>query len=571
MMTFTVPSTAFQDYMAAHGIKDEEPINECNIDNDEKSNDINKIPQKTRFCKKILQLLNTTKKNPAIIPKVGLAWCLDGCHFICNSSILSKYLNIKSNSINTNFREHCFQIATGTTIENITREFGFLPDSRNWKKRRNPKYSFNINTSEEEAEKIPYNQTSDKKVESKYNEYSSSNESFSTEDNDEYDDIENTDVNGNEENGEYDDEVNDEDLNEEEMGIGGINKLQEIFNNDQFLSGDFEFIMTKVSKNEIWKRKFLEKVTNDFFKISKGEKCAKIDDVIQYILNVNQVSIIPNEKLNSVINNLHAIFQFATNESSQQIDEVTIVDAIKLCLRFGLFKDLASSVGEISTPNHIKSSGNAFVPWFIPSTDVGFVFHAIRSNSYNWAIKLSGSSPDGFTMIKLDEKNAPLDNYHMMNIQFDALANPSYHSKQVASKNKTLMRNVSSQDDEITKGWKFNVVNSELKANSWDELFNIFENFNGIQNPKPKKQPDIFFIPIYQCNQPTFPKNENKLLIENIDEESSPIDIYYKRNSNDGDIYFTSQDSGFSQGIGFSQQSLGFSSGFSQFENEENI
>ena len=69
-----------------------------NFLNDTENNQNAKNHNKTKFCVRVLQLLNETLVDHSKIKDIGLAWCQDGVHFICNSQILGNYINLKANS-----------------------------------------------------------------------------------------------------------------------------------------------------------------------------------------------------------------------------------------------------------------------------------------------------------------------------------------------------------------------------------------------------------------------------------------------------------------------------------------
>lgn len=113
-------------------------------------------PQRIKFSTKVFCILNFTKKYPESINICGAAWCKDQYHFICNSSIIGQLLNLRSNSINTNFRDHGFIIDNQSCTKNRT-EFPDLINSRNWKRRSNPQHKFFVGATLEEIERIPCN------------------------------------------------------------------------------------------------------------------------------------------------------------------------------------------------------------------------------------------------------------------------------------------------------------------------------------------------------------------------------------------------------------------------------
>jgi hypothetical protein len=111
-------------------------------------------PNRIKFVIKLFHLLHFSRNHPGSLMTLGASWCSDGVHFICNSAIMAAFLGLKANSINTNYRDHGFEIVRCTTPE-LAREFPCLAASTNWKKRMNRKHSFTTSTSLAEVERIP--------------------------------------------------------------------------------------------------------------------------------------------------------------------------------------------------------------------------------------------------------------------------------------------------------------------------------------------------------------------------------------------------------------------------------
>lgn len=117
---------------------------------------LNKEHQGSRikFATKVFHVLNFTKEHPESINICGAAWCNDGAHFICNANIMAGFLNLRSNSINTNFRDHGFRI-DHSSLSQVKHDFPHLMNIKNWKMRSNTIFAFKYNLNVEEIEKIP--------------------------------------------------------------------------------------------------------------------------------------------------------------------------------------------------------------------------------------------------------------------------------------------------------------------------------------------------------------------------------------------------------------------------------
>ena len=105
---------------------------------------------KTKFVVKILAILNFTKEHPEHIINTGGSWMADGKHFITNSRILSEFMRLKINSVNTNFRDHGFSIFPNATTQMRT-QFPEIPDICHWKIRVHLTVDFSIQTTLEKA------------------------------------------------------------------------------------------------------------------------------------------------------------------------------------------------------------------------------------------------------------------------------------------------------------------------------------------------------------------------------------------------------------------------------------
>lgn len=109
---------------------------------------------RVKFATKLFHVLSFSRSHPGSLMLLGASWCRDGAQFICHSGIMSAFLGLKANSINTNFRDHGFEIVRSSLGE-LTREFPCLPANNNWKKRANHRYPFTAMSSIEEVERIP--------------------------------------------------------------------------------------------------------------------------------------------------------------------------------------------------------------------------------------------------------------------------------------------------------------------------------------------------------------------------------------------------------------------------------
>lgn len=121
-----------------------------------------------KFSVKVLMVLNFSEKHKDCVPVTGAVWCEDGCHFLVNTKIMASLLDLKANSINTNFREHGFKIISNV-LEKDTEGLPPLPDLNNWKVRQNTAATFTRNSTRKDAENVPSLETKPQGMESQQN------------------------------------------------------------------------------------------------------------------------------------------------------------------------------------------------------------------------------------------------------------------------------------------------------------------------------------------------------------------------------------------------------------------
>ena len=303
---------------------------------------------KTKFCVRILQLLQETLKDRKKITEYGIGWCDDGKHFICNTQILGQYLKLKANSINTNFRAHCFQIKN-TTPEEIKKSFGNLPELKNWKLRLNVKHPFNSACTENDVENIPCVEKSRQML----------------------------------------------DLVEESNSLFPQSTLK-LLKNDNCSLHQIEILLDPVKFSPNWKYSYLCQTTDDWIKIAGNSKTISPTDLIKSIISSSQPKVTHDQYIILERNLEHFLkYSFCNSQSANS----TFIDYLKLSLRFGYLPNIAQTVLELSTDNDFSNS-SSFARWFIPSTDFAYAADILNRNSLDWVIKLSGSVPNQFSILK---------------------------------------------------------------------------------------------------------------------------------------------------------------------------
>ena len=124
------------------------------ISTPEQLKDFLTINQKMKFTVKLFKILEFTWLHREYATECGAFWCEDKEHFISHALILGKFLGIKANSINTNFRMLGFRIVQSNYEENLENLYG-IHDPKNWKKRINNMYRFNGKCSIDDIKLIP--------------------------------------------------------------------------------------------------------------------------------------------------------------------------------------------------------------------------------------------------------------------------------------------------------------------------------------------------------------------------------------------------------------------------------
>lgn len=319
---------------------------------------------KPKFCVKILRLLKETLNDEKKIPDIGLSWCEDGTHFVCNSQILGNYLNLKSNSINTNFRAHSFQIEN-INFDDLQKMFGNLPDLKNWKMRRAINYSFNYKSTEADAEKIPCSEKTNRTL-----------------------DI---------------------------VSIASNSMLpqitRDILQNNKLIISQIEPLMAQVDFTLDWKNAFLNLISTDWCNIigshnnSNNYESISTSNLINAIINGADPPIDPN-LLQYIEVNLEYLLK-NSKCNSQSPDKVFFFEYLKLCLRYGVLSRIAHTILELSS-----QSGFYFASWFIPTTDQQYAIDSMTRNNLKWILKLSKSHPNVFTIL-LSSKNSEIKSSHI--------------------------------------------------------------------------------------------------------------------------------------------------------------
>ncbi|EAY20472.1 hypothetical protein TVAG_110850 [Trichomonas vaginalis G3] len=110
--------------------------------------------RRMKFAVRVFYVLQWTTSHPEAVQDTGAIWCKNGYYFICNSTLIGEFLNIRPNTINTNFRSHLFTIELSQP-QLLLAEFPMIKDTRNWRKRVNHSFPFHSGCTELDIIRIP--------------------------------------------------------------------------------------------------------------------------------------------------------------------------------------------------------------------------------------------------------------------------------------------------------------------------------------------------------------------------------------------------------------------------------
>lgn len=333
---------------------------------------------KTKFCVKLCRALKLVLENPDDATTIGLRWCPDNVHFFCNARIFADFLGIKLNTINSNFRVYGFSIDTSSPYDP-----GFLPDAKSWKVRWNPRETWNSNTTEQEAERIPSIETPTLSL------------VLST-----------------------------------ETGPIPDHLLQYIGDNAPLRDAIVE-LMNLITATDKWKNDFLTRAFA--YWLDMAEDIAPIP-AVNIIRSVKELADppLPDDAMRLVEVNL--VYLLAVQNNMSQVGEgVSFVDFLKLALRFGLPPRIAHSIYDVSEKSKVEEDTSIdidwwwykfsqsqrevepwFAAWFVPSADHGASMWS--RNLSRWIVRMS-KTPNLFT-VQLQHGKSIIATH----IRFDALA-----------------------------------------------------------------------------------------------------------------------------------------------------
>lgn len=325
------------------------------------------------FVLKIFYILQFVKKHPIEMERIGASWCKDNFHFVANSNKLAEFLELKSNSINTNFRAHGFKIISCNMPE-LKKEFPDIKETRHWKIRYSNCSSFRSSSKGEDVKNIKLiGSNTDLLLQNseKLTEVESLKEDFSF--------------------------IPKETMELLQPDLSQIINLVQMF--------------YAVTEDNTFYRNFLTYITDLWkTKIESNKEYAPIQTILSVILgtDMNEASETEIDQVNELYaQNLEYLLP-QNYENSQICDYLSFVSFAKYFMRYGDQLDFSSTLREITLPVISEELEPSFHKWFYPSTDKS---HAItllsKQKTESWLI-LPSKGPNKFTLLFTRGK-PPLD------------------------------------------------------------------------------------------------------------------------------------------------------------------
>jgi hypothetical protein len=324
---------------------------------------------KPKFCVKLIRVLRYAASHPREIGELGCGWYLDHTHFICNSQILGTFLKLKPNSINTNLRDHSFVIDPFQSSDLIT-EFGALPDIKNWKVRHNAVSTWTAATTDVEADQIPAKEAPAR--------------------------------------------------GQLELVAAPPDPFSRLILERDEIRRDIQWVMKLAIGSDHWKEAVLRRVTEQWLRLTGEQPSIQHSALIHHIIESADPPIRP-DSLGVVNANLRFLISAQSN-ASQMSEGISLLDFVRLTLRFGLIERIANNVFEISSPGYTEqhpfflfSPGSqqevdaCFANWFVPSVDRNATTRILREGR-SWIVRMS-SSPNGFTVEAQTEEGLQFERF----------------------------------------------------------------------------------------------------------------------------------------------------------------
>lgn len=336
-----------------------------------------------RFVLRIFYVLKYVKKHPESFNEIGACWCKDNSHFVANSQKLANFLDLKANSVNTNFRDHGFKIIPNNTPE-LRKEFPSISETRHWKIRYSNYHSFNSESSSKEIENI---KTVKQKIEQILPTIQDIDES--------------------------------KPLNTEMQIIPFLPKETiALLQTDESQISSFIQMFYRVTEDDTFFYNFLQTVTEIWKKyINPTEEKASIDDIVT-VMTSNSGSFIDEHTKSLYDNNLEFLLP-QSYESSQICDSISFLSFATYFLRYANKDDFLSTLREITFPYPTDYSSSSFYNWFHPSADKSHAIQLLSQQRKESWIVIPSKAPNKFTL--LFTKGQPPSEIQALHIKHDPI------------------------------------------------------------------------------------------------------------------------------------------------------
>lgn len=339
---------------------------------------------RVKFASKVFYILQFVESHPDKMDELGASWCKDKKHFISNSKKLAKFLDLKSNSINTNFRDHGYKIISSNNND-LRKEFPTIQETRHWKKRYSTSPFFTKDSTLKEVDQI---KLLDQTINSILPDIDNIQQSNST------------DTSAN---------VATPSTNLNNKGLHFPNETIELLKNDFSQLYEIARLFYAISEDENYYFKFLQCVTKIWLsKIQSGE--ADIETVVSIIIG-KDINSDSEPFLLQYQRNLESLL-LQNTEDSQISDTIFFSSFVKFFIRYSDIFNMASVLYEISVINmYMQQDCQSFQSWFMESKKQA-VKKLSKKRKDDWFL-VPSQTPNMFTLLVNTESPSTINAIHI--------------------------------------------------------------------------------------------------------------------------------------------------------------
>ena len=298
-----------------------------------------KYGSKLKFAVKLFLTLNFTSHNQDMINQTGACWLSDGVRFMANSQIFADFINLKSNSVNANFRMHFFKIHNSSHFDAL-KEFPWIKDSKNYKIRSNTNYAFSVTSTLNYINTIPCDNILTQQICNVF----------------------------------------------QPMEIKIPLQLYSFVKDNKEMHLKIELIFTKLQKPQIWKVNFFLEALNEWKQITN-----KLEVDISKIQNfaLNEINTQISSNLAHLLNQI--------SNSSYSDSNVSLDTYLNFVSRFGFLQNCKDTLLFLSSMNHFDLDENgaispSFKNWFKPFFNEAMAISFLTDKPNNsWVLRPSSA------------------------------------------------------------------------------------------------------------------------------------------------------------------------------------